>query len=57
MPSLTPWTCWNPHGQSKETENLASPSSSKWKRDSPLIPRMKIPLPRGWNFHTALIEC
>lgn len=57
MPRLTPWTCWNPHGQSKEKENLASPSSSKWKRDSPLIPRMKIPLPRGWNFHTALIEC
>lgn len=33
MPNLTHWTCWNPHGQSKETENLASPSSSKWKRE------------------------
>lgn len=57
LPSLTPWSCWHPRGQNKEMENLIFHSSSWWKRESPLIPRMKVPLHRGWNFHIALIWC
>lgn len=57
LPSLTPWSCWNLHGQSKEKENLEKRLSSNAQDENPTSQRVEFPHCSDLMLRTCHVGC